>query len=114
MKALFHSSEFFGFPKNRYELLDDVQSFLQSNGVNLGQAFEVLLNSNDGYLIYIFGDVEIQFVCGFGVWSGKNNAIQMSVEYDNGKTKKSVTREYQIRDLKLLKQKTRVIRLGGR
>jgi len=114
MVALFDASRFIGFPRNRYELLDEVESFLRSNGVDLGKAFEVLLKSNDGYLIYTFGDVEIQFIRGFGVWSGSNNAVQISVEYDNGKTKKSVTREYRIRDLRLLKSKARVARLGGR
>jgi hypothetical protein len=114
MVALFDPSRFIGFPTNRFELLDEVESFLRFNGVDLGQAFEVLLNSSDGYLIYTFGDVEIQFVRGFGVWSGSSNAVQMSVEYDNEKTKKSVTREYQIRDLRLLRQKAKVTKLGGR
>jgi hypothetical protein len=49
--------------------------------------------------------VEIQFTRGFGVWSGSSSAVQMSVEYDNEKTKKSVTREYQIGDLGLLGRK---------
>ena len=107
MSALFDSSRFVGFPKNRYEALDEVQSFLEFNGVDLGTAFEVLLNSNDGYLIYWFGDVEIQFTRGFGVWSGSSSTVQMSIELDNEKAKESVVYEYVLKDLKLVRRKKR-------
>jgi hypothetical protein len=108
MTTIFDSSRFLGFPKNRYKLLDEVQSFLEFNGVDLGQVFEVLLNSSDGYLIYSFGDFEIQFTRGFDVWSGSQNAIQLSVELDNGKVKKNVVHEYEIKDLKLLRKNSLV------
>lgn len=107
MSALFDSSRFVGFPKNRYEALDEVQSFLEFIGVDLGMAFEVLLNSNDGYLIYWFGDIEIQFTRGFGVWSGSSSAVQMSIELDNEKAKESVVYEYVLKDLRLVKRKRR-------
>jgi hypothetical protein len=104
MSALFDSSRFIGFPKNRYEALNEVQSFLEYNGVDLGQAFEVLLNSNDGYLIYWFGDVEIQFVRGFGVWSRSQKAIQMSIELENDRTEETAVYEYKLRDLRLIRR----------
>jgi hypothetical protein len=103
MSALFDSSRFVGFPKNRYEALDEVQSFLEFNGVDLGQTFDVLSNSNDGYLIYSFGDAQIQFTRGFEL--GNRNAIQLWIELENEKMKKSVEYEYEIKDLKLLKKK---------
>jgi hypothetical protein len=103
MSALFDSSRFVGFPKNRYEALSEVQSFLEFNGVDLGQTFEVLLNSHDGYLIYLFGDVQIQFTRGFELANA--NAIQLWIELENEKMKKSVEYEYQIKDLRLLKKK---------
>jgi len=104
MSALFDSSRFVGFPKNRYEMLDEVQSFLKFNGVDLDRAFEVLLHSNDGYLIYWFGYVEIQFVRGFGVWSENEKAIQMCVELKNDRTKETVVYEYELRDLRLIQR----------
>jgi hypothetical protein len=116
MTALFDNSRFIGFPKNRYEALDEVQSFLEFSGVDLGQVFEILLNSNDGDLTYRFGDVEIQFVHGFGVWSQNPNAVQMSIEVDNGKAKGCEVYEYILKDLKLVKRKERSITksFGGR
>ena len=104
MKRLLDSSRFIGLPKNRYDALDEVQSFMRLSGVDLGQAFEVLLNSNDGYLSYVFGDVEIQFVRGFGVWSENPNAVQMSIELENDRTKETVVYEYEIRDLMLIRR----------
>lgn len=104
MSALFDSSRFIGFPKNRYQALNEVQSFLEYNGVDLGQAFEVLLNSHDGYLIYWFGDVEIQFTRGFGAWSGNHNSIQMSIELENDSTEETVVYEYKLRDLRLIRR----------
>jgi len=59
MGALFDSSRFLGLPKNGYEALDAVQSFLKLNRIDLGQVFDVLLNFHDGYLIYTFGNFEI-------------------------------------------------------
>jgi hypothetical protein len=105
MSALFDSSRFMGFPKNRYEALDEVQSFLEFNGIDIGQTFEALMNSNDGYLIYSFGDVQIQFTRGFDI--GNSNAIQLWIELENEKMKKSVEYEYEIKSLILLKKKKR-------
>ena len=59
MSALFGDSKFLGFSTNKYEALDSVQKFMEFNGMDLGLVFQVLLNSSDGYLIYVFGDVEI-------------------------------------------------------
>jgi len=103
MSALFDSSRFVGFSKNRYDALDEVQSFLEFNGVDLGQTFDVLLNSSDGYLIYWFGDAQIQFTRGFDL--GNRNTIQLWIELENEKIKKSVEYEYEIKDLRLLKKK---------
>ncbi len=106
MSALFDDSRFLGFPVNSYDALDAVQSFMKSNGVDLSQVFQVLLNSGDGYLIYVFGDVEMQFTRGFGVPSALSNAIAMSLEY-HGKTKKQYKEyEYDLRDLALVREKT--------
>lgn len=102
---MFDVSRFVDFPKSSYEALAEVQSFLELNGVDLGQAFEVLLSSDDGYLIYWFGDIEIQFTRGFGVESKSGNAILMSIELANDKIKKSRAYEYVLRDLKLLKSR---------
>lgn len=102
---MFDSSRFCGFPENKYDALDEVERFLESNGVNLGQAFEVLLSSHDGYLIYWFGSIEIQFTRGFGVWSGNSNAIQMSLELDDEENGRTKVYEYCLRDLRLVKRK---------
>jgi len=104
MSALCDSSRFISFTKNRFEALNEVQCFLEYNGVDLGQVFEVLLTSNDGMLTYWFGGIEIQFVRGFGVWSGSQNAIQMSVELENGKMTKTAAYEYKLRDINLVKK----------
>jgi len=93
------------FPKNRYEALNEVRDFLEYNGIDLGQAFEVLLNSSDGYLIYNFGDIEIQFTRGFGMQFTTQNAIQLLIELDNGVMRKTATYEYEIKDLKPLRRK---------
>ena len=114
MEALFESSRFVSFPKNRYEALNEVKSFLELNGVDLSQAFEVLLTSSDGYLIYSFGDIEIQFTRGFGVWSERQNTIHLSIELDNDKVKKTAAYEYEIKDLKLLKRKKLLKDFGAR
>jgi len=108
MSALFDSSKFIDFPKNRYEALNEVQSFLEYNGVDLGKAFEVLLKSGDGYLSYWFGHFEIQFVRGFGVWSESQDSIQMSILLEKDGTEEAVVYEYKLRDLKLIKTEKRL------
>jgi hypothetical protein len=105
MTTRFDIDKLSSLPKNRYEALDEVQRFLSYNGVDVGQAFEVLLTSHDGYLIYWFGDIQIQFTRGFGVSSGSSYAVQMSLELDNEKTKKTIVYEYLLRDLKLVKRR---------
>lgn len=107
MTALFDNSRFQGFPKNKYEVLDEVQSFFEFNGVDLGQVFEVLLNSNDGYLIYTFGDVEVQFTRGFHVWSKEahTDAVQLSIRLENEKRIETSEHAYALKDIKLVKRK---------
>jgi hypothetical protein len=90
MVALSESNRFIGFPKNRYELLNNMESFLRLNGVNLEQAFQALFTCHDGYLIYTFGNLEIQLTRGFGVTSGSHSLLEISVEYDNGEIKQNV------------------------
>jgi hypothetical protein len=109
MSALFDSARFHGFPKNRYEALDGVQDFFKLSGIDLGQVFETLLNSSDGDLAYRFGDIEIQFNRGFAVWSQNPNAVQMSIEIDDGKNKECEVYEYVLKDLKLVKRKKKSI-----
>ncbi len=107
MTALFDSSRFRGFTKNKYEALDEVRSFLEFNGVDLGQVFEVLLYSNDGYLIYTFGDVEVQFTRGFHVWSkdAHTDAVHLTIKLENEKRSETSEHAYALRDLRLVKRK---------
>lgn len=105
MTKISDRNKFPSLPKNRYKALDEVQRFLSRNGVDVGQAFEVLPTSHDGYLIYWFGDIQIQFTRGFGICSGNSNAVLMSLEFDNEKTKKAIAYEYLLRDLKLVKRR---------
>jgi hypothetical protein len=107
MTRLFDSSRFQGFPKSKYEAMDEVQSFLEFNGVDLGQVFEVLLDSNDGYLIYAFGNAEVQFTRGFHAWSreARTDAAQMSIKLENEKRTETNEHVYALRDLKLVKRK---------
>jgi hypothetical protein len=105
MSALFDDSRFLGFPTYSYEALDAVQKFMELNGVDLGEVFEVLLNSGDGYLIYVFGEVEIQFSRGFGVPSARANAISMTLEYHGEKRRQFKAYEYELKDLRFVKRK---------
>jgi len=113
MKALFESSRFIGFPKNRYEALDDVQCFFELKGVDLSQIFEILLTCSDGYLIYSFGDIQIQFMRGFSISSDGQNTIQLSIELDNDEMKKTGEYEFGTKDFKLLKRKKCLKDLGA-
>lgn len=91
--------------KNRYTIWKEVQAFLASKLVDWDHLFEILCRANDACLDFNLGDITIQFVRGFGVWSEDRNAIQLSVLLQKDNDEESVTYEYGIEELKSLGKK---------
>lgn len=69
---------------NRFMALEETEMLLKSNHVRLETLFDVLSKSNDGCLDFNFGDIVIQFVHGFGVWSERRDVIQITAEMQAG------------------------------
>lgn len=91
--------------QNRFAVLEVVRSLLKSRHVDLGCVFEILSKSDDGCLNFNIGNVAIQFVCGFGVWSESNDVVQLTIELQNDEMEKVVGYEYELKELEILKRK---------
>ena len=70
--------------KNRFMALEETEMLLRSKRVRLENLFDVLSKSDDGCLDFSFGDIAIQFVHGFGVWSERKDVIQITAEMQAG------------------------------
>lgn len=66
--------------KDRFIALEKVKTLLRPRLVNMKCMLEILFKSDDGFLEFNIGDIAIQFVRGFGVWSERRDVIQMTVE----------------------------------
>jgi len=67
-------------PEDRFTALEEVKTLLKSRLVNVDCMLEVLFKSNSASIDFNIGDIAIQFVRGFGVWSERKDVIQMTVE----------------------------------
>jgi hypothetical protein len=67
-------------PEDRFTALEEVKTLLKSRLVNVDCMLEVLFKSNSATIDFNIGDIAIQFVRGFGVWSERKDVIQMTVE----------------------------------
>jgi len=85
--------------KDRFTALEDVKTLLRSRLVNLDCVFDILFKSNDGCIDFNFGDIAIQFVRGFGVWSERKDVIQMTVEFQKGDVGEIVGYEYTLDEI---------------
>jgi hypothetical protein len=91
--------------ENRFTALENVQSFLELNSIEMKNLFKVLCKADDGYLEFNFGEITIQFTRGFGVWSEDENVVRLSIELDKGVMGKTTTYEYKIKELQVLRKK---------
>jgi len=91
------------FPINRFDALEEVQGFLEYKGVELSRVFEVLDYTSDGYLIFNFRGVVIEFSRGFERCAD-SNAIHLSIVLNN-KVEKSIEYDFDVKDLTLLNKK---------
>lgn len=80
--------------KDRFTALEDVKTLLRSRLVDLDCLFKILFKSNDGCIDFNIGDIAIQFVRGFGVWSERKDVIQMTIELQEGDVGEIVGYEY--------------------
>lgn len=92
-------------PEDRFTALEEVKTLLKSRFVEIGCVLDILFKSNDGCIEFNIGDVAIQFVRGFGVWSERKDVIQMTVELQKGDFGDIVGYEYTLDDLRLYASK---------
>ena len=97
-------------PEDRFTALEEAQTLLKSRGVILEHLFEILSKSDDGCIDFHLGDITIQFVRGFGVWSERKDVIQMTVELQKGDVEEVAGYEYKLDELKRYK----ATRLSGK
>lgn len=69
---------------NRFMVLEESKMLLKSKRLRLENLFDVLSKTEDGCLDFTFGDISIQFVHGFGVWSERRDVIQITSEVQAG------------------------------
>mgnify|MGYP001118066990 CR=1 FL=1 len=93
------------FPENRFTALEEVQSFLKLNKIEMKNLFKVLCKADDGYLEFNFGEITIQFTRGFGVWSEDENVVRLAIELDKDVMGKTATYEFKIKELQALRKK---------
>lgn len=87
-------------PADRFIALEEARILLKSRLVDLGSIVDILSKSNDGCIDFNFGDIAIQFVRGFGVWSERKDVIQMTVELQKGDFGDVVGYEYTLDELR--------------
>jgi len=85
--------------EDRFVALKEVKTLLRSRLVNVESMFEVLFRSSDGCIDFSIGDIVIQFVRGFGVWSERRDVIQMTIEIQEEDPEKVVGYEYTLDEL---------------
>jgi hypothetical protein len=68
--------------------------------VSMECMFEILFKSDDGFIEFNIGDIAIQFVRGFGVWSERRDVIQMTVELQKEGAEEVVGYEYTLDELR--------------
>ncbi|MGD0494624.1 MAG: hypothetical protein ABSB28_01120 [Candidatus Bathyarchaeia archaeon] len=93
--------------ENRFMALEEIELLLRSRHVKLEDLFDVLGNSDDGCLDFNIGDIAIQFVRGFGVWSDRRDVIQVTAELlataKKGNVSEMVGYEYTFDELRRLR-----------
>jgi hypothetical protein len=87
-------------PEDRFTALDDVRELLRSRLVKVDCVLDILSRSSNACVEFSLGDIEIQFVRGFGVWSERRDVIQMTVEVPKGDFGDVVGYEYTLNEVK--------------
>lgn len=67
-------------PENRFMALEEIKMLLKSKHVKLEDLLDVLSKSDDGCVDFNIGEITVQFVRGFGVWSERRDVIQVTAE----------------------------------
>lgn len=96
--------------EDRFVALEEVQTLLRLGGVRLEDLFEILSKSDDGCIDFYLGNIAIQFVRGFGVWSERKDVIQMTVELQKGDVGEVAGYEYKLDELR----RHKATRLSGK
>jgi len=93
--------------QNKYVVLDEVKSFLDSNGIIWDHLSQLLFKSTSACLDYSFGDTTIGFSrCGYcGSEKDDEYVIQLSIENQKGNVERKVTYEYNLRELAELRKR---------
>lgn len=100
-------------PEDRFLALEEAHMLLLSRNVDLDDLLIILSKSADGCIDFCFGDITIQFVRGFGVWSERKDVIQMTVEVQKGDFGDVVGYEYTLDELRK-SYKPRLVKFGTR
>lgn len=86
-------------PEDRFTALEEVKTLLKSRFVKIDCVLDILSKSDDGCIAFNLGDIVIQFVRGFGVWSESKDVVQMTVELQKGDFGDVVGYEYTLDEL---------------
>lgn len=93
------------FPENRYATLEEVKSFLESKNISWRSLSEVLCKADDGFLIFKFGDITIQFDnLSWSDWSKDEKMVQLSIELKKDRIGKTAVYEYKMKELEELRK----------
>lgn len=92
--------------RSKYDVLDEVKSFLDSNDIIWDHLSQLLFKSTSACFDYSFGDIAISF-SRRGCWPEKNDehVIQLSIENQKGNVERKVTYEYNLRELAKLRKR---------
>jgi hypothetical protein len=98
---------FSDFSRNKYDALNEVKSFLDSNGIIWDHLSQLLFRSTSACLDYSFGDTTIGFSrCGCcGSEKDDEYVIQLSIENQKDNVERKVTYEYNLRELAELRKR---------
>ena len=93
------------FSENRYAVLEEVQSFLESNNISWRSLSGILCKANSGFLIFEFGDITIQFDnLSWSDWSEGEKMVQLSIELKKDGIGKTAVHEYKLKELEELRK----------
>jgi site-specific DNA-cytosine methylase len=88
--------------QNKYFVFEQVRGFLESNGIIWEHMFQLFRKSEDGYLHYSFGDLEITFTRTeeFSEQIGDcEDAIELEIDFEKNNVERKATFTYTMKDL---------------
>lgn len=85
-------------PKDRFTALREAQSLLKCKGMSCAQVLNKLSKAENS-VEFKTGSFTVQFTRGFGVWSGRKDTIQLSIEIDKEDAGEIVAYKYDLNEI---------------